>query len=320
MASSVENNLGGSCSAPFVHSMSDFVLDRVLYEDPRAKTANLLGTCTTNDVLERALLLLEKTHYTPTFLSSLRLSTTFPRRETIGRNDIYTWMFGWDRDGHDAPTKMTLICPATDDLIAKYSAPHRRMMIETPHMYQLVTRPWIESLPASKTTWVQNILQGISETESVLYSDPDPKTGFVILPDMKWDRRTLSSLYLMAIVRDGSLVTLRDLTKQHVPLLRKIQQAGQKVAHEVYGLSESTDSTSPLRCFVHYMPTYFHLHVHMLSANFVSHPGSLVGQAHLLDDVIDLLELGVDFRQRTLSYALAEGHALLRRWQEEGYA
>ena len=93
MASSVENNLGGSCSAPFVHSMSDFVLDRVLYEDPRAKTANLLGTCTTNDVPERALLLLEKTHYTPTFLSSLRLSTTFPRRETIGRNDIYTWMF-----------------------------------------------------------------------------------------------------------------------------------------------------------------------------------------------------------------------------------
>ena len=50
------------------------------------------------------------------------------------------------------------------------------------------------------------------------------------------------------------------------------------------------------------------------------HPGSLVGQAHLLDDVIDVLELGVDFRQRTLSYALAEGHALLRRWQEEGYA
>ena len=185
MASSVENTLGGSCSAPYVHSMSDFVLDRVLYEDPRAKTANLLGTCTTNDVPKRALLLLEKTHYTPTFLSSLRLSTTFPRRETIGRNDIYTWMFGWDRDGHDAPTKMTLICPATDDLIAKYSAPHRRMMIETPHMYQAVTRPWIESLPASKTTWVQNILQGISETESVLYSDPDPKTGFVSLPDLK---------------------------------------------------------------------------------------------------------------------------------------
>ena len=79
-------------------------------------------------------------------------------------------------------------------------------------------------------------------------------------------------------------------------------------------------SSSVLRCFLHYMPTYFHLHVHMLSANYVSHPGALVGQAQLLDDIISLLELGVDFRERTLGYALADGHPLLHAMQMSGFA
>lgn len=300
-----------------------FWLSEVLHEDARAKHVNMLGHCQVGDRKERALLLMEKTHYTPAMLDALRhgVSSAFARLETIGQNDIYTWKFGWDT-GVDAPTKMTLICPATDELIAKYSLPERRMITETPHMYQTVTRPWIDSIPASKTVWVRNILEGQSEQSSVLFSDPDPSTGFVILPDMKWDRRTLSSLYLMAIVRDGSLKTLRDLTKAHIPLLKKIKHAGEKVAHEVYGLPPPGKNgfISPVRCFLHYMPTYFHMHVHILSANYISHPGALVGQAHLLDDVINLLDLGVDFQARTIGYAIAENHKLLHELQNAGFA
>ncbi|WFD22660.1 5'-(N(7)-methyl 5'-triphosphoguanosine)-[mRNA] diphosphatase [Malassezia equina] len=260
---------------------------------------------------------MDKTHFSPQFLGTIEtgLTSAFSRLESIGQNDIYTWVFGWQHASKDeqAHTKMTLICPATDELIAKYSTPERRMVLETPHMYKTVTRPWIDSLPVSKTAWVRNILEGVSEQESILYNDTDPQTGFVLLPDMKWDRRSLSSLYLVAIVRDASLKTLRDLTKAHIPLLRNIQAAGTKAAHDTFGLpSASADGTAmPLRCFLHYMPTYFHLHVHLLSANFTTHPGALVGQAHLLDDVIDLLELGVPFSERTLGYAMADGHPLL---------
>lgn len=297
-----------------------------LIEDARSRVVNLLGACSYDGQETAALLLMEKTHFSPQFLDTIEtgLSHAFSRIESIGQNDIYTWVFGWQAasKNEQADVKMTLICPATDELIAKYSTPERRMVLETPHMYRTVTKPWIDMLPTSKTAWVRNILQGISEQESILYNDDDPKAGFILLPDMKWDRRSLSSLYLVAIVRDESLKTLRDLRKEHIPLLRNIQTAGAQIARDTFGLPPaSTDgSATPLRCFLHYMPTYFHLHVHLLSANFTSHPGALVGQAHLLEDVISLLELGVSFSDRTLGYAMADGHPLLHALQEAGYA
>lgn len=132
--------------------------------------------------------------------------------------------------------------------------------------------------------------------------------GFIILPDLKWDQQTLSSLYLIAIVQDRSLRSLRDLTAQHIPLLENIQATASQVAFEKYSLGPK----AKLRCFVHYQPSYYHLHVHILSSDFTSHPGAIVGQAHLLEDLIDLLKLGVDFSQRTLTYALGETHELLQ--------
>ena len=37
-----------------------------------------------------------------------------------------------------------------------------------------------------------------------------------------------------------------------------------------------------------------------------------------MEDVASLLELGVDFRQRTIGYSLAEGHKLLAALREAG--
>lgn len=54
-----------------------------------------------------------------------------------------------------------------------------------------------------------------------------------------------------------------------------------------------------------------HLHIHILSSDYTSHPGAIVGQAHLLEDVIDMLEMGVDMQKRTLTYALGERSPLL---------
>ena len=141
--------------------ISKFELQRVLYEDPRSKLCNALGVCHIDDNEVPALLLMEKTHYTPALYETLRqgIASTFPRIEVIGQNDIYVWLFGWEQEEacREANTKMTLICPASDELIAKYSAPQRRMLIESPHMYKAVTKPWIDSIPTSKTTWVHNI-------------------------------------------------------------------------------------------------------------------------------------------------------------------
>lgn len=103
---------------------------------------------------------------------------------------------------------------------------------------------------------------------------------------------------------------MRDLTKAHVPLLESIQEAASKVAQDKYSLHSQDGFGGKLRCFIHYQPSYYHLHVHILSSDYTSHPGAIVGQAHLLQDVIDLLNMGVDFKSRTFGYALARTHEL----------
>ncbi len=35
--------------------------------------------------------------------------------------------------------------------------------------------------------WVYNILEKKQESERIVFEDPDPETGFILLPDMKWD-------------------------------------------------------------------------------------------------------------------------------------
>jgi hypothetical protein len=44
---------------------------------------------------------------------------------------------------------------------------------------------------------VYNILNHEKEADRILYEDPHPETGFLILPDLKWDRKTISTLVSM---------------------------------------------------------------------------------------------------------------------------
>ncbi|PWN96653.1 scavenger mRNA decapping enzyme [Tilletiopsis washingtonensis] len=286
--------------------LRSFALERVLDQDPRARTASLLGQLEG----EQVVLLLEKTHFSEAFLQQ----PTFASLSSLGANDVYNWLLGWQPDGGDPHVKMTLIRPATQAHIEKYTAQKRFMVTESPEVYASVVEPWLKAQPLARIQWVYNILEKKKEAESILYEDADSESGFIVVPDLKWDRRTLSSLYLVAIVHNRALRSLRDLTKEHVGLLRKIQRQALQVAQDKFGLAQGG-----LRCFLHYQPTYYHLHVHILAADYTSHPGAIVGGAHLLDDVIDLLQLGVDFRSRTLTYSLGERSELLGVLRQAGH-
>ena len=71
-----------------------------------------------------------------------------------------------------------------------------------------------------------NILDGKSEADRVVYNDPHPDTGFVLLPDMKWDQNELENLYMLAVVRRRGILSLRELTQEHLPLLRNVLHKG----------------------------------------------------------------------------------------------
>jgi len=41
--------------------------------------------------------------------------------------------------------------------------------------------------------WVFNILEKKAETDRIVYEDPDPHVGFVLLPDFKWNQKQVRS-------------------------------------------------------------------------------------------------------------------------------
>jgi len=74
--------------------------------------------------------------------------------------------------------------------------------------------------------WVYNILEHKKEAERIVFEDSDPQTGFILLPDLKWDGETLENLYLVAIVFQRDIKSIRDLTQHHLPLLENIWVKG----------------------------------------------------------------------------------------------
>jgi m7GpppX diphosphatase len=118
---------------------------------------------------------------------------------------------------------------------------------ETPARYAALVAPHIAALPAARTQWVSDILSGAAEADKVLHSDD----ALVLMPDMKWDLRTIASLYLVALARDPALASMRDLRAQHLPLLRAVRTQAARVAGERWGVPPGA-----LRCYVHYPPSY----------------------------------------------------------------
>lgn len=44
--------------------------------------------------------------------------------------------------------------------------------------------------------WVYNILEKKAEADRIVFEDPDPRDGFVLLPDFKWDQKQVCDLMI----------------------------------------------------------------------------------------------------------------------------
>ncbi|KAL0958276.1 hypothetical protein HGRIS_000428 [Hohenbuehelia grisea] len=295
--------------------LRSFVFEKVLNEDPVAKSITLLGTFQSNafgsiDDTKTAVVRIEKTALDPEEAKrAFRPATGLVQKvNLVESNDIYHWLLGWFGIDRERDVKINIVCPATEMHIKKYTAQEITMVHETPELYETVVKPYITAFPPSRTQWVDDILSGKSEADKALVNCPQ----FILIPDMKWDLTTLSALYLLAIVRDGSLRSLRDLNKGkgHWELLKKIREEAWNVVKDRFGLERGR-----VRMFVHYQPSYYHFHVHIVHADQAGMHGMNVGQAHLLDDIIAMLELDPDegpgiFQRITLTYGLGDQHGL----------
>ena len=214
--------------------------------------------------------------------------------KNLGENDIYYWYLANSLPDNsvDKPTppdlKIDLIYPSTDKHIKKYSFQQSRSVTETPEIYGKYVRPYMQRCREDgRLNWVYNILDGKSEQDNVLFhSEPnDRNDGFLLAPDLNWDRN-MASLHLLAIVDRRDIWSVRDLKKKDAPWLRHLRSTLASKVTELYdGLEEDL-----LKFYVHYQPTYYHFHIHVLHVNVDATATQAVGKALGLGDIISQLE------------------------------
>ncbi|CAK5273991.1 unnamed protein product [Mycena citricolor] len=309
--------------------LTGFSFERILLEEPEKCRLTLLGSFPGSfsgsddpspDRLP-AIIRLEKTAFPLHAVNNLFPDASNPKASTflddlrcMEHTDIYMWLAGWFgtasmENRPQGDVKVNIVCPATEVHIRKYSKQRSILVTETPDLYRQIVLPFIQAFPAERTRWVDEILEGRKEQSKILFTSPE----FILLPDMKWDLHTLGSLYLLAIIRDASIRSIRDLRVQHIPLLRSIRKEVYLTVKEKWGLDAGS-----LRMYIHYQPSYYHFHVHIVHAEYEAGMGMSVGQAHLLDDVLSMLDLdeqdpsprGGIFERMTLTYGLGEQHGL----------
>ncbi|KAF7726676.1 hypothetical protein EC973_008550 [Apophysomyces ossiformis] len=265
--------------------LEQFHFERVLSHDTRTKLIHILGRVQD----EAAILTFEKAQFEDEEIPEM--PKLINNLTNVVNNNIYGWGSA-NLMSRVPDTRVKMIYPATEVHISKYEAQERYLIAETPAIYNEYTYPYIQSIPPERTQWVQNILDGTSEADRVLLRDEDPENGFVILPDMKWDG-SVEALYWVAIAMRNDVSSIRSLGKEHLDLLKRIRTKAYDLAKEKFGLQKHQ-----LRLFVHYPPSYYHFHVHITAVSFIDAPGVTAGQAHLLDTIIDNIELYGDYYQR----------------------
>lgn len=145
-----------------------------------------------------------------------------------------------------------------------------------------------------RLNWVFNILEGRTEQEDVLLRSKGDEScttsgqneSFLLMPDLNWDRKTIDALHLLVIVERRDIWSLRDLTKRHIPWLKSMRQ---NVLEATTRLYPEVD-TDQLKLYVHYHPTYYHFHVHVVHVMLEAGGTQAVGKALGLENIVSQLE------------------------------
>ncbi|KAF3291390.1 hypothetical protein TWF970_000604 [Orbilia oligospora] len=298
-----------------------FKFERILNQDTGRKTLNLLGTIKGLPAIITA----EKTAFNTTSPSTfVSPEEGLLSLNLLQKNDIYHWFMGTISQSatSNAAAKVNLIYPCTDVHIKKYSAQQLHMVVETPEIYEKYVKKYItQKTEGGRLNWVYNILDHKAESEKIVYEDEDKEVGFILLPDLKWDLVTMTSLYLSVIVHRTDIRSIRDFTPAHIPFLSSLRHKVLTAVSSKYSLPGDL-----LKIYVHYQPSYYHFHVHVVHISHDMGASATVGKAILLDEVIQVLKLMeklpssagsgseiVGYKDLEMTYVLGEEHDLWKK-------
>lgn len=121
--------------------------------------------------------------------------------------------------------------------------------------------------------------------------------GFMLQKDYKFNEGDISTLYCLALPKQRDLRTIRDLTGEHLPLLKAIREESLAAIEKTFKVCRSK-----ILSYFHYQPTFYHLHIHFTHVDRVTRD---TRDSFSLDEVIANLEMLSDYYHRaTLTYKI----------------
>jgi m7GpppX diphosphatase len=141
-----------------------------------------------------------------------------------------------------------------------------------------------------KDKWIYNIIDGVSEADSVLYRD----NACIVIPSYTWDGMNFDNLHILCLPTDTSLRCIRSLNGSHIPLLEHMKLVTLEIISAKYNIDEYY-----IKAFFHYEPSTYHLHIHFVNtANYDVR--SSIEYSHELNSVLFNLSVCPDYYQRVI--------------------
>jgi m7GpppX diphosphatase len=158
---------------------------------------------------------------------------------------------------------------------------------------------------SSKKQWIYEILDGTREGESVILDTP----SFALIPDI--DANTEHTANWLAVFKDRSLRSLRDLNGSHVQMLRT---ARDRCTNKI--VEHTRLPREQVMCYFHYLPSVFQLHMHVC-APYGHYTTPDIFKIHPVDNVISNLLIDTDFYRKATITTVVVGrgdlHSVYRR-------
>lgn len=143
----------------------------------------------------------------------------------------------------------------------------------------------LEKRDVKKDIWIYNIIDGISEQESILYRDDK----CIVFINYFWDGKDVDKLQLLCMPLDKNIRSIRSLDASHISLLEHMKTVTLNVIREKYGLEEGY-----IRMYFHYEPSTYHLHIHFVNTAS-NHLHSSVEYSHELNNVMFNVKMMSDY-------------------------
>ncbi len=152
----------------------------------------------------------------------------------------------------------------------------------------------LENRDPEKDQWIYNIIDGISEKDSIIYQDDQ----CIIIPSYTWTGSKsiddIKKLHILCFPTDKTLRSIRSLESKHVKLLEHMKNKTCWIIKEKYDLDENN-----LKMFFHYDPSTYHLHIHFINVEFIECSSS-VEYSHELNNVIFNIGLDSDYYKKII--------------------